>query len=327
VIQVVHPKRTYHVIRRYSEFDALYNKLKKTFPHLKFVSLPKKHILGNLGTDIVESRRVVLETFLEDILIKPEVSSCSDFVIFLQPSDNYSEVEQLKEEQQRSKEKDRKTMVIRPASIPVPNSPRLDSSRAHMSMPEGTSPSQVRRVPAERISSVSSTSPLSTSSASSASNSPRTPPRKGSHSPLVIPSTDSDEQPQEPPQPTLPAALPQPTLAFAKSSAAAGSVGTSPTRSSMLAKANSLQLVPPRHPAPQPERPLVILPPLFAAPTAPTLAKAATTTAATTGAALVPPPLVAGRLPPPIHLASNQHLPPPAQPLVLPTTPDRRPTQ
>lgn len=55
------------------------------------MQLPKKHLIGNLAKDIVESRRVMLETFLEDILIKPDICHSSEFVIFLQPSDNYKE--------------------------------------------------------------------------------------------------------------------------------------------------------------------------------------------------------------------------------------------
>jgi len=46
-------------------------------------------MINNLKTDTVEARRVVLETFLEDILSKPKVRSCSEFVIFLSPSDRY----------------------------------------------------------------------------------------------------------------------------------------------------------------------------------------------------------------------------------------------
>lgn len=46
-------------------------------------------MINNLKTDTVEARRVVLETFLEDILSKPKVRNCSEFVIFLSPSDRY----------------------------------------------------------------------------------------------------------------------------------------------------------------------------------------------------------------------------------------------
>lgn len=70
--------------------------LKKKFPQYKFVSLPKKHLVGNLGSDIVSSRRLMLENFLEDLLMKPDVRSSSDLIIFLQPSDNYSKVIDLK---------------------------------------------------------------------------------------------------------------------------------------------------------------------------------------------------------------------------------------
>ena len=60
------------------------------------MQLPKKHIIGNLARDIIESRRVMLETFLEDVLAKPEVCQSSEFVIFLLPSDNYKEAAAVK---------------------------------------------------------------------------------------------------------------------------------------------------------------------------------------------------------------------------------------
>lgn len=40
------------------EFDALNKEIEKRFPSYTFSKLPKKHILGNLKKDIINSRRV-----------------------------------------------------------------------------------------------------------------------------------------------------------------------------------------------------------------------------------------------------------------------------
>lgn len=69
--------------------------VRKKFDHHNFVPLPKKHFINNLKNDIVESRRIVLETFLEDALMKPDVCNSSELVIFLMPSDNYTDAQTL----------------------------------------------------------------------------------------------------------------------------------------------------------------------------------------------------------------------------------------
>ena len=86
----------YVVYRRYREFDAIWRTLRKKFPQCNLMQLPKKHIMGNLKKDIVESRQVMLETFLEDILTKPAICQSSELFIFLQPSDNYAEAASIK---------------------------------------------------------------------------------------------------------------------------------------------------------------------------------------------------------------------------------------
>ena len=122
LIQVVQLDQTYQIVRRYSEFDALHKRVRTRLCLLVTlfdcarltvstqsnkstagcvcacvrVQLTKKHLVGNLGSDIVSSRRLMLENFLEDLLMKPDVRCSSDLIIFLQPSDNYSKVIDLK---------------------------------------------------------------------------------------------------------------------------------------------------------------------------------------------------------------------------------------
>ncbi|EGG20844.1 pleckstrin domain-containing protein [Cavenderia fasciculata] len=49
----------YTIEKRYSDFDSLNNKLKKKFSDSNLKELPKKHLLNNLGTNTVESRRII----------------------------------------------------------------------------------------------------------------------------------------------------------------------------------------------------------------------------------------------------------------------------
>src|SRR3990167_7277937 len=78
----------YVVYRRYREFDSLWRTV--------FIFLSKAQQRKLTKRDNIESRRVMLETFLEDVLAKPEVCQSSEFVIFLLPSDNYKEAAAVK---------------------------------------------------------------------------------------------------------------------------------------------------------------------------------------------------------------------------------------
>lgn len=69
--------------------------MRKKYSAYNIMKLPQKHFIGNLKKDIVESRKIMLETFLEDILLKPAICKSSELFIFLQPSDNYAEPSNL----------------------------------------------------------------------------------------------------------------------------------------------------------------------------------------------------------------------------------------
>merc|ERR1712137_240672 len=79
-----------NVYHRCREFDSLAKTLRKKFPDHDFVDLPKKHMINNLKSDVVQARQVMLETFLEDLLSKSQVRESSEVIIFLTPSDNYN---------------------------------------------------------------------------------------------------------------------------------------------------------------------------------------------------------------------------------------------
>lgn len=95
-------------------------------------------MVKNLSSDTVESRRVMLETFLEDILSKSNVRLCDEVVVFLAPSDNYNipsskkkvtklkqpdhlkkqEEERKKQEEEKKKQEDEKRKTIFQRSKP-----------------------------------------------------------------------------------------------------------------------------------------------------------------------------------------------------------------
>jgi histone H3/H4 len=56
-----------------NEFDGLKKKIKKTFPNEAFANLPRKHLVGNLNADVVEARRIMLERYLQEIIMNPVV--------------------------------------------------------------------------------------------------------------------------------------------------------------------------------------------------------------------------------------------------------------
>lgn len=69
--------------RRYSDFDFLHKEIEKKFPAYNFTKLPQKHLFGNLKKDIVQGRQVMLETYLQELLAKPDVCKSDMFVRFL----------------------------------------------------------------------------------------------------------------------------------------------------------------------------------------------------------------------------------------------------
>lgn len=57
----------FSVIRRYSDFEWLHNRLVFEFPGCIIPPLPEKNALGRFGPEFVEQRRRYLEKFLNSI--------------------------------------------------------------------------------------------------------------------------------------------------------------------------------------------------------------------------------------------------------------------
>eukprot|EP01133_Synstelium_polycarpum_P015862 gene15862-18848_t len=75
----------YTISKRYSDFDNLHKKLKKKFPEADLKDLPKKHLINSLGSNTVESRRVMLEVFLQDLFQKETIKNSSYLLAFIKP--------------------------------------------------------------------------------------------------------------------------------------------------------------------------------------------------------------------------------------------------
>jgi len=77
------------ITKRYSDFDHLYKKLKKQFGSSEEIpELPKKHIIGSMSKDTVESRRVMLELFLQNCVQKDLIRNSDVFIHFLRSEFN-----------------------------------------------------------------------------------------------------------------------------------------------------------------------------------------------------------------------------------------------
>lgn len=102
------------------------------------MQLPKKHIIGNMKKDIVESRQIMLETFLDDVLTKQQIRESSELFIFLQPSDNYDELAGGKPTRvskgSRIAAGKKRMTVLRKTSTSAPTTPGTEKLRSSSSI-------------------------------------------------------------------------------------------------------------------------------------------------------------------------------------------------
>jgi len=72
------------IYKRFREFDALHKIIKKHFPNYNFNNLPPKMVMGSLNKETVESRRIILETYISSLLEKEDVFSSIEIQEFLE---------------------------------------------------------------------------------------------------------------------------------------------------------------------------------------------------------------------------------------------------
>uniref|UniRef100_A0A8B9R869 Serine/threonine-protein kinase Sgk1 n=1 Tax=Astyanax mexicanus TaxID=7994 RepID=A0A8B9R869_ASTMX len=77
-------RHEWFVFRRYTEFDKLYNTLKKQYPALN-LKIPAKRIFGdNFDPEFIKQRRTGLHEFIQKIVSHPQLSNHPDVRDFLQ---------------------------------------------------------------------------------------------------------------------------------------------------------------------------------------------------------------------------------------------------
>ncbi|EFA81992.1 pleckstrin domain-containing protein [Heterostelium album PN500] len=86
----------FSISKRYSDFDSLHKKLKRKYPDADIRDLPKKHLINSLGTNTVESRRVMLEVFLQDLFQKETIKNSSYLLNFISKESNNNNGKELK---------------------------------------------------------------------------------------------------------------------------------------------------------------------------------------------------------------------------------------
>eukprot|EP01103_Thecamoeba_quadrilineata_P012404 TRINITY_DN3192_c0_g1_i2.p1 TRINITY_DN3192_c0_g1~~TRINITY_DN3192_c0_g1_i2.p1 ORF type:complete len:676 (-),score=126.36 TRINITY_DN3192_c0_g1_i2:87-2114(-) len=96
VINITRGHIQYSITRRYREFDELKKKLDSKYSDAKWLGdLPSKHIIRTMNKDVIESRRIMLDGFLQEILLHPQLRESIEVLFFLRtalppPPSSYS---------------------------------------------------------------------------------------------------------------------------------------------------------------------------------------------------------------------------------------------
>ncbi|KTF87114.1 hypothetical protein cypCar_00014993 [Cyprinus carpio] len=97
-------RHEWFVLRRYAEFDRLYNTLKKQFPALN-LKIPAKRIFGdNFDPEFIKHRRAGLHEFIQKIVSNPQLCKYPDVKDFLQmdKSKNFSDASEDEDDKSTS---------------------------------------------------------------------------------------------------------------------------------------------------------------------------------------------------------------------------------
>jgi len=74
--------KSWFIFRRYNEFYALYERLKKLFPEAR-LKLPGKKLFGNMDPEFIHKRRTGLHDFIQKLITNPRLSAHPDVQVFL----------------------------------------------------------------------------------------------------------------------------------------------------------------------------------------------------------------------------------------------------
>ncbi|OJJ49541.1 hypothetical protein ASPZODRAFT_138929 [Penicilliopsis zonata CBS 506.65] len=77
------PAASWAVARRYSEFHELHQKLRMRYPSVRHLEFPRRRVVMKLQKEFLQKRRLALETYLQNLLLLPEVCRSRDLRAFL----------------------------------------------------------------------------------------------------------------------------------------------------------------------------------------------------------------------------------------------------
>ncbi|KAL7816248.1 PXA domain-containing protein [Trichoderma gracile] len=80
------PASSWAVMRRYSEFHELHQKLRSRYPSVRNLDFPRRRVVMKFQSDFLRKRRAALEKYLRELLLLPEVCRSRELRAFLSQS-------------------------------------------------------------------------------------------------------------------------------------------------------------------------------------------------------------------------------------------------
>jgi len=77
------PAASWAVARRYSEFHELHQRLRMRYPSTRSLDFPRRHVVMKLQKEFLHRRRIALEAYLRELLLRPDVCRSREFRSFL----------------------------------------------------------------------------------------------------------------------------------------------------------------------------------------------------------------------------------------------------
>ncbi|KAJ5489615.1 hypothetical protein N7539_004505 [Penicillium diatomitis] len=77
------PAASWAVARRYSEFHELHQKLRMSYPSVRHLEFPRRRVVMKLQKEFLQKRRIALESYMQKLLLLPEVCRSRDLRAFL----------------------------------------------------------------------------------------------------------------------------------------------------------------------------------------------------------------------------------------------------
>jgi sorting nexin-25 len=77
------PAASWAVARRYSEFHDLQQRLRMRYPSTRSLDFPRRRVVMKLQKEFLHRRRVALESYLRELLLRPDVCRSREFRSFL----------------------------------------------------------------------------------------------------------------------------------------------------------------------------------------------------------------------------------------------------